>query len=213
MKINQVEELVGITKKNIRFYEEQELIAPKRNPENGYREYSLTDVEQLNKIKFLRKLDVSIEQIRRLQKGELSLTDCMEKHVTNLSQKQHQLELTKEICQKFLSDTDNYESLDSARYLEEMERLEEGGAHFMDVEKKDVAVKRTGAWIAAVVVVAFMASVIGMIIWANSVDAAPVAVLVLTIGMPALVIIGVVMALMQRLKELKGGEADEASKY
>lgn len=213
MKINQVEELVGITKKNIRFYEEQELIAPKRNPENGYREYSLKDVEQLNKIKFLRKLDVSIEQIRKLQKGELSLSDCMEKHLSILSQKQHQLELTKEICHKFLNDTDSYENLDSAKYLEEMERLEEGGAHFMDVEKKDVAVRRTGAWIAAIVVVAVMASVIGLVMWANSVDAAPIAVLVLTIGMPALVIVGVVMALMQRLKELKGGEADEASKY
>jgi len=37
MKINQVEELVGITKKNIRFYEEQGLLNPERNPENGYR--------------------------------------------------------------------------------------------------------------------------------------------------------------------------------
>ena len=37
MKINQVEELTGITKKNIRFYEEQKLISPQRNPANGYR--------------------------------------------------------------------------------------------------------------------------------------------------------------------------------
>ena len=53
MKINQVEELVGITKKNIRFYEEQGLISPKRNLENGYRDYSLEDVDLLNKIKLL----------------------------------------------------------------------------------------------------------------------------------------------------------------
>ena len=37
MKINQVEQLVGITKKNIRFYEEQGLLSPGRNRENGYR--------------------------------------------------------------------------------------------------------------------------------------------------------------------------------
>ena len=36
MKINQVEQLVGITKKNIRFYEEQGLLSPGRNRENGY---------------------------------------------------------------------------------------------------------------------------------------------------------------------------------
>ena len=65
MKINQVEELVGITKKNIRFYEEQGLISPERNRDNGYREYSLKDVELLNKIKLLRSVDVPIEEIRR----------------------------------------------------------------------------------------------------------------------------------------------------
>ncbi|MBO7135160.1 MAG: MerR family transcriptional regulator, partial [Spirochaetaceae bacterium] len=32
MKIYQVEELVGITKKNIRFYEDQGLLCPSRNP-------------------------------------------------------------------------------------------------------------------------------------------------------------------------------------
>lgn len=34
MRINKVEELVGITKKNIRFYEEKGLLTPERNTEN-----------------------------------------------------------------------------------------------------------------------------------------------------------------------------------
>ena len=47
MKINEVEAAVGITKKNIRFYEEEGLIAPGREPGNGYRSYSQADVERL----------------------------------------------------------------------------------------------------------------------------------------------------------------------
>ncbi len=46
MKIKEVEQMVGITKKNIRFYEEQGLLSPKRDKENGYREYDEADVEQ-----------------------------------------------------------------------------------------------------------------------------------------------------------------------
>ena len=69
MKIKQVEELVGITKKNIRFYEEQGLLNPGR-AENGYREYSSDDVQRLKQIKFLRKLGVPIEEIRRVLTGE-----------------------------------------------------------------------------------------------------------------------------------------------
>ena len=63
MKIQQVEELVGISKKNIRFYEEQGLLSPGR-AENGYREYGREDVRRLQQIKLLRKLAVPIEDIR-----------------------------------------------------------------------------------------------------------------------------------------------------
>lgn len=55
MKIKQVEELVGITKKNIRFYEDQGLLEVKR-ADNGYREYGLEDVKRLQEIRLLRKL-------------------------------------------------------------------------------------------------------------------------------------------------------------
>ena len=51
MKINEVEAAVGVTKKNIRFYEEEGLITPGREPGNGYRSYSQTDVERLRRIK------------------------------------------------------------------------------------------------------------------------------------------------------------------
>ena len=58
MKINEVERLVGVTKRNIRFYEKEGLLAPDRNAENGYRDYGEADVETLKKIKLLRKLDL-----------------------------------------------------------------------------------------------------------------------------------------------------------
>ena len=56
MKINEVEALVGITKKNIRFYEAEGLLTPRRNSENGYRDYGEVEVETLRRIKLLRKL-------------------------------------------------------------------------------------------------------------------------------------------------------------
>ena len=61
MKIKQVEELVGITRKNIRFYEEQGLLNVER-AENGYREYHQEDVIRLQEIKLFRKMDISIEE-------------------------------------------------------------------------------------------------------------------------------------------------------
>ena len=60
---------MGITKKNIRFYEDQGLLKPHRNSQNGYREYGPREVEQLKQIKLLRKLGVPIEEIRQMQSG------------------------------------------------------------------------------------------------------------------------------------------------
>ena len=51
MKINEVEALVGITKKNIRFYEAEGLLTPRRNSENGYRDYGEVEVETLEMVK------------------------------------------------------------------------------------------------------------------------------------------------------------------
>lgn len=100
MKINQVEQIVGITKKNIRFYEEQGLLHPARNPVNGYREYSDADTETLFRIKLLRKLSVPIEEIRNLQENRLSLSNCMKRHLIYLEHEQQNLFITKEICEK-----------------------------------------------------------------------------------------------------------------
>lgn len=69
MKIKEVETLTGITRKNIRFYEEQRLLSPRRNTQNGYREYGEQDIRVLRQIKLLRKLGVPIEEIHRMLLG------------------------------------------------------------------------------------------------------------------------------------------------
>ena len=96
MRIKEVEDLVGITKKNIRFYEEQGLICPARDRNNGYREYNLEDVKKLNQIKLLRRLEVPIEEIRKIQTGEITLTDCLDRHISHFTYKQGQLDIMKE---------------------------------------------------------------------------------------------------------------------
>ena len=58
MKIKDVEKRTGITSYNIRFYEKENLLIPKRNPVNGYREYTEEDILLLNRIKMLRMLDI-----------------------------------------------------------------------------------------------------------------------------------------------------------
>ena len=213
MKINQVEELVEITKKNIRFYEEQGLLCPERNPENGYRNYSLKDVDTLMKIKLLRKLSVPIEEIRMLQEGKLSFGACMEKQMVRFAHEQRDLKLAVELCSKLADEVDDLTDLNASEYLSQMDRMEEGGTRFMDIEKHDIKQKKYGSIISAFVMVALMIFLIGFILWANTVDSLPIGVLIFMILPFLAIIVGALVALKLRMKEIDGGEEDEARKY
>ena len=213
MKINEVENRVGITKKNIRFYEEQGLIHPERNQENGYRNYSEDDVEVLLKIKLLRKLSIPIEEIRKLETNHLTLSDCMERHLIYLSHEERNLDRIKEICQEIARNGFHMYNLDADRYLQKMKQLEEGGMRFMNIEKKDTKKRKKGTVIAAVIMTLLMFLMMGLVLWGNTQDPLPIGILLIILAIPGVVVVGVVLALKQRLKEIEGGEEEEASKY
>jgi DNA-binding transcriptional MerR regulator len=214
MKINQVEELVGITKKNIRFYEEQRLLTPARNPENGYRDYSLKDVEALNKIKLLRQLDVPIEQIRRMQEGTLSLAACLDAHMIHLSHRQHDLELMKEICVRMSEQETDLAGMNPSEYFEAIAEMEERGVRFMNIAQNDIKKRRTGPIIAAIAAIVFWVAMEAVVLWLCHIDPeTPVIVPVISTVLVLLFIVCIIIALMQRLREIKGGELDEAANY
>jgi len=213
MKINQVEELVGITKKNIRFYEERELIHPERDPRNGYREYTLKDVEELQRVKLLRMLNVPITEIRKLQEGQITLEQCLEGQMIELQHTKHNLDITKQMCQKIMDAEEDLYQMDVLEYLSDMKRLEEGGVIFVDVKKQDVRTKKYGSVIAAIASTTFILMIIAFLIYAEMEDPIPMGIFLFMLLMSILVIAGIAMALKQRLTEINGGEEDEASKY
>lgn len=213
MKINQAAELAGITKKNIRFYEEQGLVDPARDPQNGYREYSLDDVRQLERVKLLRQLGVPCESIRRMMTGGLSLDACMQDRLRELDEVGRSIGHMKTICGLLAEEAEDLSAVDASLYLDRMKELEKGGASFMDVEKSDTKKRRNGAIIAAAAVILFMLAMIALIVWADGIDPAPKGVLIFFIAVFGSIIVGVIIALSQRLREVKGGELDEARKY
>lgn len=213
MKIKYVEELVGITKKNIRFYEEQGLLAPDR-AENGYREYGQADVDRLMQIKLLRKLGVPIEEIKRIFQGSIHLDDCLDGHLDELERQKENLAKMQAISEQIIASHVTLQNLDTENYLNQVESMEKEGTSFMDVEKTDRRRKKLmGAIIPGIVMILILAASIAAIAWMNTIEKIPVIVNIILLGLPAIVIICIVAAIIGRMKEIKGGEEDEASKY
>ena len=97
MTIKELEERTGMTRANIRYYEQEGLLAPARK-ENGYRSYSEEDCEDLLKIKLLRQLQFSLQEIRALQDSTLSLTQAMEGRSAVLEGESSALLSARDVC-------------------------------------------------------------------------------------------------------------------
>lgn len=216
MKINEVEALVGVTKKNIRFYEEQGLLHPRRNSDNGYRDYGQGEVDILRRIKLLRKLGVPIEEIRQMQAGAHTLADGMRRHLVTLEREQRNLQQAAAICRGLQDREERLEALDAGAVLEEMAQLEQAGTTFQNKQRQDIRIRYVAPVVIAVGMVALMGALMFLMGWAFAADPAqapPLPLLLVLMALPAMVIGGVLLALAQRIREIGKGEADDAKRY
>lgn len=217
MKINEVEALVGVTKKNIRFYEEQGLLSPRRNSENGYREYCEEDVAGLRRIKLMRKLGVPIAEIRQMQSGELTVGDAMRRHLVTLEREEKSIRQSIRLCEMLKTQEGQFDTLDAAAVLCEMEQLERSGAVFHNKQQEDIRTRRyVSSVTACLVMIVLMVALLLMMVWGIVSDpeaVPPLPLLLLFFAIPMVLIVGVLLALRQRIGEIRKGEIDDATRY
>ena len=216
MRINEVEALVGITKKNIRFYEAEGLLSPRRNSDNGYRDYGEAEVAVLRRIKLLRKLGVPLEEIRRMQSGAHTVGDGMRRHLITLERERENLEQSMALCASLTECRERLEDLDAEAVLDRMEQLERSGTTFQNKQRQDTRIRLVAPVAVTVLTVLLMGGLAALILWGFTIDAeeAPPLPLVLVLAaLPAVVIGGVVLALIQRIREIERGEEDAARKF
>jgi len=216
LKINEVEALAGISKKNIRFYEEQGLVLPRRNSENSYREYGEEEVKTLLRIKLLRKLGIPIDEIRQMLSGTHTVADGIRRHLISLEREKRNLEQSIALCQELQSMDIPVSTLDTEGILSRMEEMEKGGTSFQNKLEQDIRVRYIAPVTIALIMVALMVGMCCLIFWAYKTspeESPPLWFLWLTVGILAVICCGVVLALMQRIREIGKGEIDDAKRY
>ena len=122
MNIKEAENLSGISGQNIRYYEKQGLISPKRNRINSYREYGEEDIRILKTIRMLRMLDMPIEQIRLILKGDLSMGDALDMQKVRLEVQAKKLQSAISFCEQMGKEKRTLKELDIDSCLEQMEK-------------------------------------------------------------------------------------------
>lgn len=129
ISINQVEKLTGVSKRNIRFYEKEELLLPKRDSGNGYRVYDETDIWRIKVIKMLRMLDMPLEEIKQVLEEDKPLSEAVENQQAELERKAKELQAAIHFCEE-LKDVE-LDTLDVDGCLNNIERTD-GEGFFKD---------------------------------------------------------------------------------
>ncbi len=214
MLISDVEVMVGLSKKSIRFYEENGLLSPQRKEENGYRIYNEEDIYKLKVIKFLRELDVPIKELIALNNGTLSLEECLKDRITKIEKIEEKYINVKKLCEEIINSHVQFNNIVIDKYFNNVRVLnKEGFTMFKNNSnhKKQII----GAIIASLIFSAIFLFLIATISYFQITmeEKCPwflFIFLLIILGVPVL---GIVYNLVIRIKEILGGEEDEASKY
>lgn len=132
MKIKELEQALGITRANIRFYEEKGLVNPKRG-NNNYREYTEEDIQKLQWVILLRKMDISIADIQKLSADEKQLNTILKAKQSELQSKINELQGVVALCEIMGGENISVKGTDPAKYLQLMEQQESAGKKFKDI--------------------------------------------------------------------------------
>jgi len=132
MTIKQLEQQLEIPRATIRFYEKEKLINPKRS-DNSYREYNDEDVVTLKKIIILRKIGLSVSDIKKVLDGESSLQSLLQKNILELENQIKELEGAISVTRIMQDRNEDIFSLDENIYWREIDELEKSGLKFKEL--------------------------------------------------------------------------------
>lgn len=75
LSVGEISKALGISNETIRHYVQEGIIAPNKNPENNYWEYSSEDFIRLSDVLFYRSVGLSIKEIKRIMNDDISVEE------------------------------------------------------------------------------------------------------------------------------------------
>lgn len=132
MKINELEKALGIPRASVRYYEKEGLMSPHRH-DNGYRDYDDNDVKTLKTIIVLRKMGLSVDQIKQVLSGRVGLNAAVEKNTAFLQDQIESLNGAIRMCNEVLKSDMSIDSFDTETYWRRLTEGEKNGEAFASI--------------------------------------------------------------------------------
>ena len=146
-----------------------------------------------------------------MQSGTHTVGDGMRRHLVTLERDKKNLEQSIQLCRTLSDRNERLDDLDAAALLEQMDTT------FLNKQVEDTKrLRYIAPAVVTVLTVALMAGLMALMIWGFTIDAEeapPLPLVVVLVAIPGVIILGVLLALIQRVQEIEKGEVDDAKKY
>ena len=92
--INELSKLAKISKRTLRYYDEINLLKPKRINSSGYRIYGDYEIDQLQQILFYKEMGFKLDEIREIiTSPSFDILNALTNHKKELIEKRNQINL------------------------------------------------------------------------------------------------------------------------
>ena len=151
-----------------------------------------------------------------MQSGTHTVGDGMRRHLITLERDRENLEQAIRLCSALTDRTERLEDLDAAAVLTEMETMERSGTTFCNKQRQDIRIRYVAPVVITLLTALLMGGLMALMLWGFAMDAdqaPPVPLLAVLVAIPGVVILGVLLALAQRIREIGKGEEDDARQF
>ena len=148
--------------------------------------------------------------------GTHTVADGMRRHLITLERERRNLDQSIRLCQELQSMDIPVNALAAEDVLRRMEEMEKGGTSFQNKQEQDIRIRYVAPVMVTVIMVILLAGMSMLMLWAYRTapeESPPVWFVGLTIGILAAIGGGVILALIQRIREIGKGEIDDAKRY
>ena len=151
-----------------------------------------------------------------MQSGGHTVGDGMRRHLVTLERERENLEQSIRLCSALTDRLERLEDLDAAALLEQMAEMEQSGTTFQNKQSQDIRARYVAPVAVTVLMVLLMLGLIWLFLWAFETDPAgapPLPLLAVFIAVPTVVALGVIVSLVQRIREIGRREIDDARQF
>ena len=138
----------------------------------------------------------------------------MKGQIERIEKEEQNAQVMKELCTRLRDESTDLKTLNASFYLSEMEKMESQGTKFKDIQKEDINRKKKSGAVAAAGIFSLILifSFIALLLVYRVEPEILVPVIVTGLILFGLVI-GIIYVLIQRIKEINGGEEYDARNY